>query len=290
MTDRLDGALRDARRAVSSPAAGIRGATRELVLAAGGLILLGRFVDGPLAWLVGAAVFAAVALGSLQVLGETETRATAAGVPVESLLLPGAAAFAGFAAVHLVPVGLLLVPAMALAAWFLARTVRSEARILAASGVPSSADRTNVLVEALVIGFLGFTGIAGLVPGGLPEPGAGVDTALSGQALAILAVADAALAFLLGYRAGALRSSNLRDVAWLGVTSALVIAIAAAALRAMEIPRLLGPALLVLVFFLWDAVHSSAPTRRRDARRIWEAGLLLVLGVVVVAWSLRLRG
>ncbi|MBF8290446.1 MAG: hypothetical protein HW391_1414, partial [Chloroflexi bacterium] len=88
----------------------------------------------------------------------------------------------------------------------------------------------------------------------------------------------------------ALRSSNLRDVAWFALTSALVVAIAAVALRAMEIPRLLGPALLVVVLYLWDAIHTGVPTRRRDPRRIWEAALLAILGLVVVAWGLRLRG
>jgi hypothetical protein len=58
----------------------------------------------------------------------------------------------------------------------------------------------------------------------------------------------------------------------------------------MEIPRLLGPALLVVVFFLWDAVHGAPPSRRRDARRIWETVLLLAMGIAVVAWSLRVRG
>jgi hypothetical protein len=97
------------------------------------------------------------------------------------------------------------------------------------------------------------------------------------------------IAFLLGYRAAALRTSNLREVAWFALTSAIVVAIAAIALRSMEIPRLLGPALLVLVFFLWDAIHGSSPSRRRDRRRLWETVLLAILGLLVVAWSLRLQ-
>jgi hypothetical protein len=184
---------------------------------------------------------------------------------------------------------MLLAPALLLGAWLIARVLATEARILAAPTGPSGADRTAILVWSLLIGFLGFTGIAALVPGGLPEPGQVPGPGLTGQELAALAAADASVAFLLGYRAAALRSSNLRDVAWFGLTSAIVVAIAAVALRAMEIPRLLGPALLVLVFFLWDAVHGTPPARRRDPRRIWETALLLVLGIVVVAWSLRLR-
>ena len=266
-----------------------RGATRELVLAATTVILISRFAEGPLAWGVGVALLAAVALGSLQVLGEGETPTRSSGVPIESLALPATAAFAVFGAIRLVPVGIILVPALLAGAWLIARTLSTEARILGASSGPSGADRTAILVQALGVAFLGFIGIAALVPGGLPEPGVVVSAPPTGPQLAILATADAVIAFLLGYRSAALRSSNLRDVAWFALTSAIVVAIAAVALRAMEIPRLLGPALLVLVLFLWDAVHGTPPSRRRDPRRIWETVLLLVLGLVVVAWSLRLR-
>ena len=58
----------------------------------------------------------------------------------------------------------------------------------------------------------------------------------------------------------------------------------------MAVPRLLGPALLTLVFFLWDALHGTAPARRRDPRWLWEIGLLLVLGVLVAALNVRLTG
>ena len=266
-----------------------RGASRELVLAAAAVILVARFVDLPVVWAVGACLLVAVALGSLQVLGDSDAPAAAAGVPVESLAVPAVASFAVMGVIRLVPVGGLLAPALLVGAWIIARVLATEARVLGASTGPSGADRTAILVWALVVGFLGFTGIAALVPGGLPEPGAVASPPPTGPELAGLAAADALVAFLLGYRAAALRSSNVRDVAWFGLTSAIVVAIAAVALRAMEIPRLLGPALLVLVFFLWDAVHGTPPSRRRDPQRIWETVLLLVLGIIVVAWSVRLR-
>ncbi len=69
----------------------------------------------------------------------------------------------------------------------------------------------------------------------------------------------------------------------------MAIAIGAAALRAMEIPRLMGPALLTLAFYLWDAFSAASPARRRDMRWIWQMALLLGLGLVVVAWNLLLR-
>ena len=52
---------------------------------------------------------------------------------------------------------------------------------------------------------------------------------------------------------------DVRDALWSAVTYAAAIAIGAAALRAMEIPRLVGPALLTLAFYLWDALHGTAP-------------------------------
>ena len=73
------------------------------------------------------------------------------------------------------------------------------------------------------------------------------------------------------------------------MTYAIVIAVAAGAIRAMDVPRLVGPAALTLVFYLWDALHATAPARRREPRFLWETILLAVLGVVVVAWNLRLR-
>jgi len=56
----------------------------------------------------------------------------------------------------------------------------------------------------------------------------------------------------------------------------------------MEIPRLMGPALLTLAFYLWDAFHAASPARRRDARWIWQTALLGGLGILVVAWNLLL--
>jgi hypothetical protein len=73
------------------------------------------------------------------------------------------------------------------------------------------------------------------------------------------------------------------------LTYGAVVAIGAAALRAMAVPRLVGPALLALVFFLWHSIHGAPPGRRTDARRLWEIALLVILFVVVVLWGLQLR-
>lgn len=262
---------------------------RDLVLAATIVIGLSRFVDGELPWVMAALLLAAMGLAGLQILGDIDPAAQTAGVPIESVLLPAVAAVAGIGALRAVPIGLLLIPALAAVAWFLGLTVSTELRLAGSATPPSSADRAAVLLQSLVAAFGAFIGIAILVPAGLPG-GAGVTAPASIADLAVLAITDGLIAFLLAYRISALRTSNLRDVGWAASTAAAVVAIGAAAFRTIEIPSLLGPALLVLVLFLWDAIHGGAPARRRDPRRRLETALLVVLGLVVVGWSLGLRG
>ena len=36
--------------------------------------------------------------------------------------------------------------------------------------------------------------------------------------------------------------------------------------------------------------HAATPSRRRDIRWLWQTLLLAVLGAVVVAWNLLIRG
>lgn len=263
---------------------------RDLAIAVGIVVALSRFAPDAFVWPIAVVLLAGVLLGGLQVVGEADPAAQGAGVPIESLMLPGAAALAALGAIRLVPVGIVLAPAFVLTGGLVGLALVTELRIARASGPPSSPDRTAVLIEVLVIGFLGFAGVATLVPGGLPIPGEG-GGAIASNALEVIAQAggDALIGFLLAYRVAALRSSNLRDVAWFGFTGAAVVAIAAVALRSIEIPLILGPALLVLVFFLWDAIHSGGAARRRDPWRVWETAALAVLAIVVIGWSAGIR-
>jgi hypothetical protein len=275
--------------AVMEPRAAPR---RDLVLAVVAVVALARLADPPLVWLVAVLLVAAVLVGSLQVLGESDANLESTGVPIEALLTPAVAAFAALGAIRLVPLGLGLVPALVLV-WFLVdRTLATEARIAAQVHGATPEDRTSLLVQAVIVAFVAFCGTAALVPGGLPEPGlagAPPDTLSEGNLL-LLASVDALVAGLLGYRVSALRVTHLRDALWSATTYASAIAIAAAALRAMDIPRLVGPALLTLVFFLWDAFHGAQPSRRRDPRWLWQTVVLLALGIIVIGWNLRLRG
>lgn len=264
---------------------------RDLAIAVAVVVGLSRFAPDGFVWPIAVVLLAAVFLGGLQVVAEADPAASSAGVPIESLMLPAAASVATLGAIRLVPIGIPLAVAVVLVGVLVGLALVTELRLAGASGPASSADRTVVLIQVLIIGFLGFAGVATLVPGGLPAPGEVAQPARA-DVLPLMshAVADGLVAFLLGYRVAALRSSSLRHVVWFAVTAAVVVAIAAVALRAVEIPRILGPALLVLVFFLWDAIHSGGPVRRRDPRRAWEMALLAVLAIVVIGWSIGIRG
>ena len=258
-------------------------ARRDLTLVAVVAVGLSRLLEGPGIWVVAILVLAALLFGALQVLAEDDPAAETTGVPIESVILPAVAAIACLGAIRLVPFGLGLAPALLATGLVVHRCLVLEGRILASRAGPGADDRTAILVTTLLVGFLAFAGVAALVPGGLVDPGAG-EAGLDGSNLALLAGADAVVAFLLGYRAAALRVTTLRDALWSAATYAAAIAIGAAALRAMEIPRLIGPALLTLAFYLWDAFHGSYPTQRRDVRWIWQSILLALLGLVVIAW------
>jgi hypothetical protein len=276
--------------AAASPAGAARAgdgrASRiDLTLAAVTGVGVSRLLDGETVWLVAGFVLAGMLLGALQVLAEDDPAAETSGVPIESLILPAVATIACLGAIRLVPFGLWLAPALLATGLLVERCLAIESAILASRSGAGPEDRTAVLIATLIVAFLAFTGVAALVPGGFARGGASAE----GSNLAVLAAADALVAFLLGYRVAALRVTRLRDALWSAATYALAIAIGAAALRAMEIPRLIGPALLTLEFYLWDAFHGGAG-RRRDVSWIWQTALLVVLGLIVLAWNQRALG
>jgi hypothetical protein len=262
---------------------------RQLVVLAVTVIGLSRLLDGPLVWLVAVLLLAAMLIGSLQVMGEGEP----AGVPVEALVTPSVAAVGALGAIRVVPLGVGLAPALLLAGLLIDRALSIELTVLGRPTGPTSRDRTILLSLSLLIAFVAFTGVAAVIPGGLVEPArSGPDSGgqLSESGLALLALADAVVAGLLGYRFAGLRVATVRDALWSAVTYAAVIAIAAGLLRAVSLQRLLGPAILTLVLYLWDQFHGAAPSLRRDPRWVGQALILVVLAVAVVLWNVQLRG
>lgn len=266
-----------------------RPAHRDLAIGAVTVVGLSRLVDPPLVWLVAVLLLGAMLLGALQVLADEASPAEAAsGIAIEALILPAVAAVACLGAIRLVPFGLWLAPALGVTWLLVRRTLALEARIHHAPTGLSADDRTAVLVTILLVAFVGFSGVAATVPGGLVQPLGGLGP-LPETNLLVLAAGDGIIAALLGYRAATLRVGSLVEALLSAATYLAAIAIGAAALRAMEIPRLMGPALLTLAVYLWDALTSTHPARRRELRWIWRTGLLAALGVVVTAWNLLLR-
>lgn len=261
----------------------------ELVVTLTAIVAMSAAVQGPSVWLIAALVLGGTILGALQLLASVDGTGDL-GVPVESLLLPSVAALGAVGAVRLVPIGLAIVPALALLGALIDRTLAVETTIAGHAQGPTETDQSRALGAMLIVALIAFTGIAALVPNGLA--GTGPDGApvppLPVGDLALLALADAVIGGLLGYRAAALRLATARDAAWAALTSAIAIALGAAALRAMGIPRFIGPALLMLLFYLWDSVHAAPASRRRDPRWLWETLALVGLGAAVAFWNLRL--
>jgi hypothetical protein len=127
------------------------------------VVAISRFAPDGFVWPIAAVLLAGVLLGALQVVAEADPAANSAGVPIESVLLPGAAALAALGAIRLVPIGLALVPAVVLAGGLVGLALVTELRLARASGPPSSTDRTAVLIQILLVGFFGFAGVAVLV-------------------------------------------------------------------------------------------------------------------------------
>jgi hypothetical protein len=273
-----------------SPALEASAARRDLVLIVVVIVGLARLLDGPLEWVVAGLLLVATLLGSLQVLGQLDAPDAERGVPIESLILPAVAAIGCLGAIGLIPVGIWLVPALGGTALLVDRTLVLEERILVSDRALTPEDRSSILVAILLVGFVAFVGAATLVPGGIiASPGQPAQP-LSGSDLLLLGFADAVVAGLLGYRAAALRVVSLQDALWSAATYAIAIAIGAAALRAMAIPRLVGPALLTLAFYLWDTFHGTTPSRRREPRWIWQTIALVAVGIVVAGWNILLKG
>ncbi len=261
-----------------------RNTRHELAVLATALVVASRPLEGDLVWLVGLLVLAAVVLGGLQALDLGEPR----GVAIESVITPAVAAAASVGAIRLVPVGLWLIPAVVLVFVLIDRALAVEADLIARPGEPAREDRNALLAVALTSAFLAFAGATGAAGVGEPAAG-GAATATTEASLLVLVVADAVIAGLLGFRLALLDSPSLTDAAWGAITFAAVAAIGTGAVRAVDLPRLVGPALLTLLLYLWSVYARRPQGFGGSRRRIAEAGILAVLGLAVAGWNLLLR-
>jgi hypothetical protein len=274
----------------------------ELVTLVVGAAVVGLLLDGWPLWLAGIALGLATAAGAFVILAPHDPR----GVPVESLALPAVAGTGTLGIAHLAGPTWAAVAALAIGGALVAAAVALEIRMLAPAGQRDERVRGFVVLLALVVAFVAFSGIAVGIPGGVAGEATGVaagalgagaasgtvgflDMTLDERHLALLVAAHALVAFVLGYRLSALRMSTLRGATWSAGTFAVVIAIATAAIRALAVPRLLGPAALTVVFYLWSAYRAAPGAERRSAQWIWEYAVLAVAAAITVAWNLLLR-
>lgn len=263
-----------------------RARTFELVLLSCGAAAVGMLLDGPPLWVAAIGIAVLTAYGAFPILLAHEPR----GVPVESMALPAVASIGMVGLGHLAGVGALTIPALLAGAVLVSASMAVERRLALPSGVVAER-RRNVLQElALLLAFAAFAGIAGAIPGGLAEPpGSDATLPLAEGAVVLLTVGDAVVAFLLGYRLAALRVTRVRDAAFAAGTFAVVVGIAAAVVRALALPRLVGPAVLAAVFAIWAAYRAAPGAERRSFAWIWEYGILCAAAVLAVAWNLLLR-
>ena len=266
-------------------------AGRQIGLSVALLTLVARAVDGAWGWPVaGLAIVFVLVAGSRAVPVRT---APLRSIEFAPLLVPAVLAGAAIGAVRLAPVGLVVVALAAAVGLAVERLLALERRLAGVPDAIGADDRTIVTAAALATAFVGFVGVATLVPGGLagklpPVTSIGVGgPALGRAALAALVAADAAVAVALGYRFARLRLPGGRRAWWVALSSGLVVAIGAGSVRVLGIPNLLGPALLTLLLFLWESYRGAAPERRRDPRWMWEIALLAILGAAVVVLNLQ---
>lgn len=281
-----------AARTISRMRAG-GGAQRELLIVAVALLGLGRLVDPSVAWVVALIVGAVVFLGTRAGFRADDPEAQAT-VPPEAGLVAGVLAAVLLLAGRFVALDWTFAIALLAAAGVLLAAILAEGRAIAHGS--EAGVRMPILTVAVLTAFVGFTAVAGLVSGGLSVEQAGPageltsgPGGLSETGLVVLALADAAIAGILGYRLARLLPAPPRAALAGAASSAAVVALAAGLLRAIAVPVLAGPLILTVVFYLWDAVRSSSVALRRDPRWVWQLGLLAVLGLVVVGWNLALR-
>ena len=201
---------------------------------------LSRLLEPPLVWLVAARSCSARCCSARSRSSPTRRRRPrpSSGVPIESLILPAVAAVACLGAIRLVPFGLWLAPGARRHLAHRRRTLALEARINRGPAGLTADDRTAVLVTILLVAFLAFTGVAAMVPGGLVQPASAAARCPRRNLLVLAGGRRARRGPARLPRGVAAGHEPARRALVAPLTYAVAIAIGAAALRAMEIPRL----------------------------------------------------
>ena len=164
----------------------------------------------------------------------------------------------------------------------------AEPVVVSTPELPPHPRPVAVRTGAFVLAFFGFVAAGALVPGGLAldrEP-------LSTAHLAELALLDAAVAGVIGYRMAALTSPHRFDriVRIVAVGQyALPVALAAVALRSLALPRLFIPALLAVGVYGLTGIRESPEPVPQNTRLVQELAVLGLAAMAAVAWGLVIR-
>jgi hypothetical protein len=258
-----------------------RDGAREMGLVVATLAVVGRFVTDEPLWLATALTALVAAAGTASILGELRPWRW----PLDRVVLPAMSAFASVGVAHLVdPVpwlALVFVGSWAVTAWAVSiETASAEPGAGAASVTRDGAHArsTAARLAAFGLGFLGFAAIGGLVPGGV----AGDGVPLTVAAFVATIVLDVAVGGLAGYRIAAVRPHTSGEVAVAFYLYSMVVAPVGVLVRVLALPRLFGPAVLILAVYILTSLRESEEPVRFNARLLEETGVLLLAGVAVV--------
>ena len=160
--------------------------------------------------------------------------------------------------------------------------------VVATPELPPHPRPLAVHAAALGLAFLAYVAAGGLVPGGL---------ALDREPLSVTHLAEfvflcAGIAGVVGYRLASLTTPHRFDRivrVWAIGQYALPIAVAAAFLRWMALPRLFIPALLALATYVITLVRESPEPVQENRRLLQELGLMGIAALAVIVWGLEIR-
>jgi hypothetical protein len=246
---------------------------------------IGIFLEGAGLWLGALLVCGVTAYGAFALMANVEPR----GVPIEALITPAAAVFATVTLVHAAGPSPAAALVLTVGALLVAASVAVEMRLLGPAEAADPLRQQQLVLLVVLLAFLCFSGAAASVYGGLFGADQGAGPGDEEAKLLLFVVADAVIAFLLGYRLAAARLPTVRAAAREAGTFAVIIAVAAALIRAIALPRLLAPALLAAVFYLWSAYRTASRAERRSNAWLWEYLALAGAAALAVAWNLLLR-
>jgi hypothetical protein len=267
-----------------------RNGARELGLLVASLTVLVRFVDEIPLWAATALVVVTAAAGTANLRGEAWPWQWSP----DRLALPALSGFAAVGTARLVdPVPWLVFVFLGvwlLVGWAVAIETLpawTESREQLAHPI-ESADHPRPLAArtgALGVGFLAFAAVGGVVPAGL----AGDGVALTATALIATIALDVVIGGLIGYRISALARPSGQEGAAAFYQYGVTAGHAGGLLRVAALPRLFGPALLVLTVYLVTGLRESPVPIRRNGRLLRETLLLVVVGLLAVVWGLLAR-